>query len=365
MTSGKDDSLAGAIKVEGGEHFLVIGPAWVGDMVMAQSLFISLKLRDPDCRITVMAPQWTRPLLQRMPEVENSIDARLGHGELQLRKRRAMGRELAGQGFTTAIVLPNSFKSGLIPFHASIPRRIGWMGEWRWPLLTDCRRLRKEQYPLMVQRFAALAYPKGELPPQYPPPPRLQVDPAQVAATVEEFGLDCQHRILALCPGAEYGESKQWPAWHYAQLANRMIADGWRVWIFGSANDQVIAESILADIDGGKLTSVVHLAGKTSLAQAIDLMSRVSAVVSNDSGLMHVAAALQKPVVGIYGSTSPDFTPPLTSKVKLLATDIECRPCFKRECPFGHLKCLTQLSSARAISALQELVTDEQAQDAN
>ncbi len=338
------------------ENFLIIGPAWVGDMVMAQSLFITLKQKHPAGKISVMAPQWTRPVLNRMPQVDHSLDAQLDHGELKLGLRRSIGRSLKPSQFTQAIVLPNSFKSALIPFHAGIPKRTGWKGEWRRPLLNDCRTLDKEAFPRMVERFAALAYPASPARPQEIPHPRLQVNEKQAKETAQEFGLDPSKKILAICPGAEFGESKQWPPKHFADLINALADQSWEAWLFGSVNDQITSESVLADIEPTHLSVCKNLTGNTSLAQAIDLMSLASAVVSNDSGLMHVGAALQKPVVGLYGATSTDFTPPLADRVKLLATDIECRPCFKRQCPYGHMRCLNDLSPELAIEAVNQLV---------
>jgi len=338
------------------ENILVIGPSWIGDMVMAQSLFRSLKVSYPDCRISVMAPDWTRPLLERMPEVEHSIGLPLKHGELNFAARLAWGKSLRVHQFTMSIVLPNSFKSALIPFHAQIPKRIGWRGEWRNMLLSDCRKLNKEKLPMMVQRFAALAQDVSAKSLPEILKPRLSTDSQTLDKTLAEFGLQGDGKILAVCPGAEFGAAKQWPALHYASVCNALITAGWKVWIFGSCSDMVIAEAILADIEIGYQESCVNLAGRTSLAEAIDLMSATTAAISNDSGLMHIAAALDKPVVALYGSTSPEFTPPLTERVSLLATDIECRPCFKRDCPYGHLKCLTELEPNRAIAALNEMV---------
>lgn len=338
------------------ENILVIGPSWVGDMVMAQSLFICLKQQNPDCRIAVMAPDWTLPLLHRMPEVDTSIPAELGHGELRLGLRRTIGKRLRGK-FDRAIVLPNSFKSALIPLHAGIPQRTGWRGEWRQLLLNDCRVLDKEAFPLMVQRFAALAYPPAQDPPEQIPYPQLQAREENREELRERFRLNANQPVLAICAGAEFGAAKQWPAHHYAELVNSLLDTGWQAWFFGSVNDQLITESILADIEPKHLDRCHNLTGNTSLAEAIDLLSCADAVVSNDSGLMHVAAALGKPVTGIYGSTSPDFTPPLSDRVKLLFTDIECRPCFKRECPYGHLRCLTELRPELAIAAVKELTS--------
>jgi heptosyltransferase II len=341
------------------QNILVIGPSWVGDMVMSQSLYRCIKQNNPGSRITVLAPSWTRPLLDRMPEVDASLATEIGHGELKLGARRSLGKSLRDSNFTQAIVLPLSFKSALVPFHADIKTRTGWRGEWRNILLNDCRPPRDENYPLMVQRFAALAYADSSSPPENIPHPKLNIQQADVNSCLSKFELSQEGKILAISPGAEFGEAKQWPSEYYAELTNTVLQKGWQVWIFGSANDVLVAESILADIDSELLQECQNLAGKTSLAEAIDLMSLATAVVSNDSGLMHVAAALEKPVVGIYGSTSSDFTPPLADKVKLLATDIECRPCFKRECPFGHLRCLTELKPALAIDAVR-LLTDSE-----
>ncbi|MED5412060.1 MAG: lipopolysaccharide heptosyltransferase II [Pseudomonadota bacterium] len=344
---------------ESANKILVIGPSWVGDMVMSQALFMCLKKEEPDSQITVMAPNWTRPLLDRMPEVDHSIDMEIGHGELGLIARRKLGKSLRSSNFTQAIVLPQSFKSALVPFHADIPLRTGWRGEWRNLLLNDCRSPRDAEFPLMVQRFIALAYPERKNPPAEIPTPRLVTDAESTATAISKFCLVIDSKVLAICPGAEFGAAKQWPSEYYAELSNSMLARGWQVWLLGSANDELIAESILADIDNRYLEQFQNLVGRTNLAEAIDLMSLSSTVISNDSGLMHVAAALMKPVVAIYGSTSADFTPPLTKKVKLLTTNIECRPCFKRECPYGHLRCLTELKPELAIASLESFLTKE------
>lgn len=337
------------------EKTLIIGPSWVGDMVMAQSLFKLIKEKPGPQTLAVMAPDWSRPLLSRMPEVDEIMDLPLAHGELALGKRRAIGRSLRERQFDNAIVLPNSFKSALIPFHARIPRRIGWRGELRDLLLNDCRRLNKSALPLMVQRFAALAFEADAAPPGDFPAPALSIDGDNLQASLQEFQLQQDRPILALAPGAEFGDSKQWPPEHFASLANAMLVQGWQVWIFGSANDALAAESILADIEPQFLAQCHNLAGATSLGQAIDLLSLAATVVSNDSGLMHIASALQRRLVAIYGSTSSEFTPPLAEQVELLATDIECRPCFKRVCPYGHRRCLTELLPEKAIQAVKDL----------
>lgn len=342
--------------MSGSARILVVGPSWVGDMVMAQALFMELKYRNPDVVIDVLAPEWTRPLLERMPEVNQAIDLPFEHGELGLVRRRALGMQLHKAAYDQAIVLPNSFKSALIPWFAGIERRTGWRGEKRSRILNDCRVLDKNQLPLMVQRFIALALPADAiLPEQLPDPmpvPRLRSDKDGVASTREMFGMDSSRRILALCPGAEFGDAKQWPADYFADVANARIEQGWQVVLLGSENDRQVTDAILDQTDPDYC---LNLAGETSLSQAIDLLDMADAVVSNDSGLMHIAAALHRPLVAIYGSTSADFTPPLTDRVELVSLDIECRPCFARQCPLRHKRCLTELLPARVLSALQRL----------
>ncbi|WP_166357973.1 lipopolysaccharide heptosyltransferase II [Pseudomonas akapageensis] len=335
-------------------RILIIGPSWVGDMVMAQTLFQCLKQRHPDSVIDVLAPEWSRPILERMPEVRQALSFPLGHGVLELATRRRIGKSLRGQ-YDQAILLPNSMKSALVPFFAGIPKRTGWRGELRYGLLNDVRTLDKERYPLMIERFMALAYEAGaDLPKPYPRP-RLQIGAASRDAALAKFGLSLDRPVLALCPGAEFGEAKRWPSEHYAKVAEIKIREGWQVWLFGSKNDHAVGESIRGRLIPGLREESVNLSGETSLAEAIDLMSCADAVVSNDSGLMHVAAALNRPLVAVYGSTSPGFTPPLAEQVEIVRLGLECSPCFDRTCRFGHYNCLRQLEPQAVAAALQRL----------
>lgn len=337
------------------KKILIVGPSWVGDMVMAQTLFILLKNKYPDCLIDVLAPRWSEPLLARMPEVYRSVVMPIGHGELAFGKRMALGRGLAKEGYDQAIILPNSLKSALIPFFADIPVRIGWRGEMRFWLVNDIRLLIKERYPLMIERFAALAYPPNADLPKDLPRPRLEVNPEQVAHLARGKGLN-DAPFLALCPGAEFGPAKRWPEQHYAEVAKHYLAKGWKVVLFGSAKDQPVGESIRQVISPEQQRDCLNLCGTTSLAEAIDLMSLASAVVSNDSGLMHIAAALNRPLAVVYGSTSPDFTPPLSDQVVVERLGLDCSPCFQRECPLEHLNCLKQLEPQRVISGLEKML---------
>ena len=336
---------------------LIVGPSWVGDMVMAQTLFQCLKQRHPECEIDVLAPEWSRPILERMPEVRAALSLPLGHGVLDLATRRRIGKSLAGQ-YDQAILLPNSLKSALVPFFAGIPLRTGWKGELRYGLLNDIRRLDKQRYPLMIERFMALAFEPGAVLPQPYPRPQLVIDPTSRAAALARFALELDRPVLALCPGAEFGEAKRWPAEHYARVAEQKIRDGWQVWLFGSKSDHAVGEDIRAQLIPGLREEAINLAGETSLAEAIDLLSCSDAVVSNDSGLMHVAAALERPLVAVYGSTSPGFTPPLAERVEVVRLGLDCSPCFERTCRFGHYNCLRDLSPTRVLEALQRLVGD-------
>ena len=327
------------------KRILIVGPAWVGDMVMAQALFILLKRENPNCIIDVLAPAWTNPLLARMPEISESFDMPIGHGQLRLDDRKKLGQKLRNI-YQQAIVLPNSLKSALIPWFADVPVRTGWRGEMRFVLLNDIRLLNKKTYPLMVERFLALGLPAGaKLPTDIKP--RLVADESRLPQLLAEFQLNRDKPILVLCPGAEFGPAKQWPSEHYAEVAKEKISNGWQVWIMGSEKDVPVAHSIQNQLSDLELSNMFILAGRTDLSQAIDLMSVSDAVVSNDSGLMHIAAALQRPLVAVYGSTSPEFTPPLADRVSMESIPVDCGPCFKRECPKGHLKCLVDLNQGR------------------
>ena len=342
----------------GGERTLIVGPSWVGDMVMAHSLVQLLTERSGGrAAIDVLAPAWSRPLLARMPGVDAAIDMPAGHGQLALGERLRLGRSLRGR-YRQAFVLPNSLKSALVPFFARIPVRTGWRGEMRFGLLNDLRVLDKKRHPLMVQRFNALAFGDDFRNPVPAPFPRLEVDAGGVPALLQRFGLDASRPVLALCPGAEFGPAKRWPEQHFGAVAAAVVARGWQVWIFGSARDRPVAEALVQHA-GAAATHCHILAGETQLAEAIDLLSMAGAVVSNDSGLMHVAAALARPLVVLYGPTSPGFTPPLAKSVAVLSIPVDCGPCFQRECPKGHHKCLVDIGPGQVLDALDRLQDGE------
>jgi len=317
---------------------LIVGPSWVGDMVMAQSLFILLKDQDPDSYLAVLAPAWSQALLARMPQVDEILAMPAGHGQLQLGVRWRLGRELKNKRFDQAIVLPGSLKSALVPAFAGIPRRTGFIGEQRYGLLNDYRRLDKQALALNVERFLALGSARHQIP-EHIPEPTLDVDEVAQQQLRQRYSIDAGRPLLVLCPGAEFGPAKQWPAPHYAEVAKQKLSAGWQVALLGSQADQPVCEEINAVNTGACL----DLSGHTTLTEAMDMISMADFVVSNDSGLMHVAAAYQRPLVAIYGSSSPDFTPPLSKNCEMLKLHLECQPCFKRECPLGHMDCLQHL----------------------
>jgi len=332
---------------------LIVGPAWVGDMVMAQVLFMLIKQQNPAAILDVLAPVWTQGLLERMPEVSNTWILPFKHGELKLAERYALGKKLSQQNYAQVIILPNSLKSALVPFWSKIPVRTAWSGEWpRRYLLNDVRTLDKTKLPLMIQRFAALGLSAHAKLPEKLPLPALKISAETLAATLKKYTLSPTKKLLALAPGAEFGPSKRWPAKYYAEVANAKIAQGWDVWLFGSPNDQTIAAEIMALTEN----RAIDLVGQTSLAEAVDLLSLATAVVSNDSGLMHIAAAVGRPLIAIYGSTSTRFTPPLSDQVIILSLGLECSPCFKRECPLGHWRCMRDLQPGQVLESLDKLM---------
>ena len=331
---------------------LIIAPAWVGDMVMAQTLFKLLKQRIPDLIIDVLASNVTRPILLRMPEVHQTLSLPFGHGELKFFQRWKMGRDLQVKGYDQAIILPNSFKSAVLPYAAKIPVRTGWQRELRGWLLNDGRKLNKNKLPLMIQRFIALGLPKGMEVPTSPLWPELRIDADNTIKVLRKLELNAKDKpMMAICPGAEYGPAKRWLPQYYAEVAMAKIKEGWQVWIFGGPKDQQVA----SEIQNNANHSCIDLTGKTSLLDAIDLMALSRVVVTNDSGLMHIAAAVNRPLVVIYGSSSPQFTPPLANRVKILSLNLECSPCFKRICPLGHFRCMRDLKAAKVLQALNEV----------
>lgn len=311
---------------------------------MAQSLF--RLLRDDGAVIDVVAPPQVLALTRRMPEVEHAWPLPIPHGVFGFSARIRLGKELRAREYDWSIVLPNSWKSALVPFIARIPRRTGYTGEWRAGLLNDRRRLDRRRLPRMVDRYCALAVDAGVV--VEAPEPRLSPSASGARDALARLRLPWPGQpVLGLCPGAEYGPAKRWPAASFAAVAKEADARGWTVWLFGSAKDQAAAEAVRALVP-----ACVDLTGKTTFDEAVDLMSLTGAVVTNDSGLMHVAAALERPLVAVFGSSDPGHTPPLSRHAQVVSLNLECSPCFQRECPLGHRRCLEDLAPDQVIHAL-------------
>jgi heptosyltransferase-2 len=316
---------------------LVAGPSWVGDMVMAQSLFKTLVCGGDSVAVDVVAPTWSAPLLARMPEVRCAIALDAMHGELALRKRASLGRSLRSSGYSQAIVLPRSLKSALVPFFAAIPRRTGFRGEWRYGLINDMRPLDRGVLDQTVKRFVALGIERGGDAEHALPEPKLDVDDDNLDSLMARFSLGRDKPVIGMMPGAEYGSAKRWPVERFTALAARLADAGMQIWLLGSDKERQIGESIR---HGSASAEVHNLCGRTALADAVDLLSVARVAVTNDSGLMHVAAAVGAHVIALYGSSSPAFTPPLTASKSIFFESLGCSPCFQRDCPLGHLQCL-------------------------
>ncbi|GAA0838142.1 lipopolysaccharide heptosyltransferase II [Cupriavidus pauculus] len=333
---------------------LVIAPNWIGDALMAQPLFALIKARHPRLMIDALAPKWVAPVLARMPEISKVFPSDLAHGKLQLSARLMFAQQLKHEGYDVAYVLPNSLKSALIPFLAGIPLRIGYRGEARFGML-NIRHANppRDNRPPMVEHYARLALKPGARLPESIPDPRLKVDPARMAATAERFGIAPGTRLIAFCPGAEFGPAKRWPAAHFAALA-QMLRRSYpyaQMVTLGSAKDAEIADEI---VQGAPF--VRNLCGQTSLDDAVDLLALSEAAVCNDSGLMHVTAALNRPQVAVFGSSDPRHTPPLSQAASIMWLQLECSPCFKRECPLGHLRCLKEIEPEMVFVELRKLL---------
>jgi heptosyltransferase-2 len=315
---------------------LAVAPNWIGDALMAQPLFARLHEKTPGLTLDVLAPQWVAPVVQRMPEVEEVIATPFRHNALQLRARWKLGRELAGRAYGKAFVLPNTWKSALVPFFAGVPVRVGYVGESRYGLLTELHR--KDPAAAMAQHYARLADTPASACDEPLTSPRLQVDAREIEAAKRRFGI--RGRYAVFCPGAEYGPAKRWP--YFAELSARL--EGETV-ILGAAGDREAARGI----PGRNLT------GETTLDQAIALIAGADYVVTNDSGLMHVAAALARPQVALFGSSSPKHTPPLSPAARVLWLGVECSPCFQRECPLGHFRCMREMQVESVLAEIQNL----------
>jgi heptosyltransferase-2 len=337
------------------QRTLVISPNWIGDAVIAQPLLQLLKQRDPERSIDVLAPTWVAPVWRAMHEVDTVLEAPFRHGVLQLRERWRFARRLRQRGYAEAYVLPNTLKFALIPWLAGIPRRIGYRGEMRYGLLNVMHRHMPGMPRPMVSFYAALAEAPAPLAPapSVLPRPTLAVTDVQQAETAAQLGLQLGSPFIVFAPGAEFGRAKRWPAGHFAQLA-QMVRHAYpaaQIVLLGSGKDRPVCDEIAAIVPGLK-----NLAGVTTLDQAIAVIAKADAVVSNDSGLMNIASALNRPIVAMYGPTDMNNTPPFSEMAKALSLHLDCSPCHQRECPLGHHHCMRKLSPEMVWQPLQAML---------
>lgn len=330
---------------------LVIAPQWIGDAVMTEPLLRRLHARGE--QLTVGALPWVAPVYRAMPQVAEVIEFPFAHGGLQFRERRAIAKRMEGR-FDKAYVLPNSLKSALLPFLASIPERIGYFGEARIGLLTH-RLKNPKNKPPMVAFYSALSGERGLEADR----PQLQMGDADIDKTLAGLGLGLRRgAYYVFAPGAEYGPAKRWPARHFAELAIKLDRP---VVLLGSGKEAALCNEIASPVNAARAGQCLNFAGTTSLLQALCLIAASKATVSNDSGLMHVAAAFGVPQVAIFGSSSPLHTPPLSDKARVLwlkddpayQPPLDCAPCFERECPLGHTRCLNDIGAQRVLDGLQ------------
>jgi heptosyltransferase-2 len=325
---------------------------------MAQPLLTRLAAKAPEVALEVVAVPAVAPVFRRMPEVTRVIEADFRHGRFGLTDRWRLGRSLSGR-YAQAFVLPNTWKSALVPFFADVPVRVGYVGESRYGLINLTHRNPKKNAPRvpMAHFYARLSETPGtDLPAGIEnelPLPRLIADPLRMIAAKVNLGLMPNERLVALCPGAEYGPAKRWPAEYFAEVAGKLKAGGATPVVLGTQAD-VPTGLTIEQLSNG---AAINLCGKTTLDQAIDLIAGSSAVLTNDSGLMHVAAALDRPQIAIFGSSSPEHTPPLSAEAKVIYLGIECSPCYARECPLGHFRCMREIEPARVLQTFAELDT--------
>ena len=334
---------------------LIIAPQWIGDAVMTEPLLRRLAARGE--RLTVGALPWVAPVYRAMPQVSEVLEFPFAHGGLQWKARRSLARQIEGQ-FDSAYICPNSLKSALLPFLASIPKRIGYLGEARVGLLTH--RLKnppKAKRPGMVAFYSSHSCETDQAGDR----PQLQLDASTLAQALQAFGLQ-SGRYVVMAPGAEFGPAKRWPAQHFAELAQRLDQT---IVLLGSGKEFPLCEEIAAPVNAQAAGKCLNLAGTTTLAQALGMIAAAQGVISNDSGLMHVAAAFGVPQVALFGSSSPLHTPPLNQKAAVLwlknepayQGSLDCAPCFERVCPLGHTRCLNAITPDMVLQRLLPLMS--------
>jgi|TARA_B110000858_G_scaffold185732_1_gene228199 heptosyltransferase II len=319
------------------EKFLIIAPSWIGDLIISQSLLKYLKKEYPNCQIDMIVRPELTNLVKMMPEVKNIYPLDIKHKEFGLIKRHILAKEIKKHLYSTSIILPNSFKSAIIPWLANIPVRIGYNRELRLFLLNKKYSLIKHK-DSMVNRYLKLA--DGSYSDVIRPSLLINGDSSKLIS--RKYLINNSKKNIVLCPEAEYGSAKRWPINKWMQLANFYKEKDYNVYFLGKNKSlEIKYQNIL------KKDSIISLLGKTSLEEAAYILSIVDLVVTNDSGLMHITASVNTNLISIFGSSSPFYTPPLMKDQfgEVIYKALTCSPCFKRECPLQHLNCLNNISS--------------------
>ncbi|QWD70127.1 lipopolysaccharide heptosyltransferase II [Polynucleobacter sp. UB-Siik-W21] len=342
------------------QGILIIAPNWIGDAVMTQPLLTRLKAQYPESKIDVLASTWVAPIYRACHAVNEVIEAKFEHQQLQWRLRKQLAKDLQSKNYQACFVLPNSFKSALIPWLANIPFRIGYRGELRYGLINlSLDNPSKINRPPMVEHYLALSQllQDDEENSSSTLRPTLNISSLAKRSVEQKLaGANINPKSLfVFCPGAEYGPTKRWPTKHFAQLAKNILEEdaNAQIILLGGKGDQEIAQNIQAET--GLHSNIHNWCGSTSLDEAIALIGIAKAVVSNDSGLMHIAAALKTPQVAIFGSSDPAHTPPLSDKAKVLWLNLPCSPCHQKICPLGHLRCLNNILPQQVLATLNTL----------
>lgn len=343
------------------QGILIIAPNWIGDAVMTQPLLAALKTQYPASKIDVLASNWVAPIYRACTEVNDVIEANFQHKQLQWGLRKQLAKDLRAKNYQTCFVLPNSLKSALIPWLANIPFRIGYRGELRFGLINIALdNPSKVNRPPMVEHYLALSQllSDGQALATESLTPKLNVASTasqSINKKLSDADID-PNSVFVFCPGAEYGPTKRWPTNHFAALAKNLIHthSNANIILLGSKNDHRLAEEILQQSQSQ--TNIHNWCGNSSLDEAIALIGAAKAVISNDSGLMHIAAALKTPQVAIFGSSDPAHTPPLSRNAKVIWLNLPCSPCHKKECPLGHLKCLKDILPQQVFATLNTLL---------
>ena len=335
----------------------IVGTSWVGDSVISQSLFKVIKTNYADSKIDVLAPNWTRDIFERMEEVSETVLLPFDHGDFKFGDRAKLGKSLKNRSYDQSIVLPNSIKSALVPFYADIPLRTGWIGEFRYILLNDIRKLKEVSYPRMVDRFVALGLEESDKLPSDTPYPSLEIDEENLNKLSSKHGIDLDKPSLAFCPGAEFGPAKRWPSYYFSEVAKEFSLKGWQIILLGSKNDIPVGEQIQLSLSSNNL--VLNLIGKTSLVDAVDILSLPQVVLSNDSGLMHITAALNTKLLALYGPSSPDFTPPLSDNCVVIRKGEGYSKVRKGLDPDGYHQSLLDIKSSEVIERLYSMTNSQ------